>query len=97
LRKTKLTKEEVRETIACGRGQMPSHLEGAHKTVPCYGIPLGEMPEGIAIGHQMTAADLDSLVDFLFTYVVNVPLTKEICAVYNDGNKEAPACAQFPE
>jgi hypothetical protein len=97
LRKTRLDRAEVRETIACGRGAMPSHLEGAHKTVPCYGMPLGEVPEGTAIGVQMTAQELDNLVEFLFTYVVNVPLTKEVCAVYNGGNKDSPVCSQFPE
>jgi hypothetical protein len=45
----------------------------------------------------MTAEELDQLVNFLFTYVVNVPLTKAVCAVYNGGNQDAPACVQFPE
>jgi hypothetical protein len=76
---------------------MPSHLDGAYKTVPCYGMPLGEVPEGQDLGVQMSAEDLDNLVDFLFTYVVNVPMTKEVCAVYQGGNKDAPVCAQFPD
>jgi hypothetical protein len=76
---------------------MPTHLVGAYKTVFCYGLPLGEIRKGQAVGVQMTAEELDNLVDFLFTYVVNVPLTKEVCAVYNGGNKDAPVCSQFPD
>ena len=97
LRKTKLDRDGVRETIACGRGPMPSHLEGAYTKVPCYGMPLGDVPQGQDVGVQMSSDDLDNLVDFLFTYVVNVPMTREVCAVYNGGNKDAPVCKQFPE
>jgi mono/diheme cytochrome c family protein len=97
LRTTKLTLDEVRETIACGRGQMPTHLEGAYTTVPCYGMDLGEVPEGQAVGVQMSSAELDDLMDFLSKYVVGVPMTKEVCGVYNRGNKDAPICKQFPD
>jgi mono/diheme cytochrome c family protein len=97
LRTSGLTLDEVRETVAWGRGQMPSHLEGAYKTVACYGLPLGEVPEGTAIGVQMSSAELDSLMDFLGKYVIGVPMTKEVCGVYNRGNKDAPICKQFPD
>jgi len=97
LRRTKLDRDAVRETIACGRSAMPSHLEGAYKTVECYGIPLGDVPEGQDVGVQMTAEELDNLVDFLFTYVVDVKLTREVCGVWYGGNKDAPVCKQFPE
>src|SRR5215212_9589310 len=54
LRMSKLTAASIRETVACGRGAMPTHLEGAYKTVPCYGIPLGEVPKDQPVGVQMT-------------------------------------------
>ncbi len=97
LRRTKLDREAMRETIACGRASMPSHLEGAYEKVECYGMPLGAVPDGQDVGVQMTSEELDNLVDFLFTYVVNVKLTRDVCAVWYDGNKDAPACKQFPE
>jgi hypothetical protein len=97
LRQTKLSLDDVRETIACGRGQMPTHLEGAYKTVACYGLPLGDVPDGQAVGIQMTSDELDSLMDFLSHYVIGVPMTRDVCAVYSGGNKDAPVCKQFPE
>jgi len=97
LRTTTLKPADIRETIACGRREMPTYLEGAYVKVPCYGTPLAATaPLDLAVGDQMSAAELDSLMDFLLKYVVNVPLTKDICAVYNNGNRNAPACAPYP-
>jgi hypothetical protein len=95
LRESTLKADAIRETVACGRGPMPTHLMGAYVTVPCYGIPLAAaLPPGTAVGVQMSAADLDTLVAFLVKYVVNVPLTKDICALYTNGDPRP--CAQYP-
>jgi cbb3-type cytochrome c oxidase subunit III len=94
LRESTLKAADIRETVACGRGAMPTHLEGAYKTVACYGMPLGAVPNGQAVGVQMSAADLDTLVGFLVKYVINVPLTKDICALYNGG--DVRFCGQYP-
>jgi mono/diheme cytochrome c family protein len=97
LRQTALDRAGVRETIACGRFEMPYHLMGAYTEVACYGFPVGEPPpEGFTAGRQLTAEQVDSLVDFLFEYVVAVPLTRQVCSVYFGGNPDAPACASFP-
>jgi len=95
LRMSTLKADAVRETVACGRGPMPTHLMGAYKTVACYGIPLGDVPNGQAVGVQMSAAELDTLVAFLMKYVVNVPLTKSICAIYTMGDLRP--CASYPD
>jgi hypothetical protein len=65
LRESTLKADAIKETVACGRGPMPTHLMGGYKTVACYGIPLGDVPNGQAVGVQMSAADLDTLVAFL--------------------------------
>jgi hypothetical protein len=95
LRESTLKADAIKETVACGRGPMPTHLMGAYVTVPCYGIPLGAVPNGQAVGVQMSAADLDTLVAFLVKYVVNVPLTKDICALYNGG--DVRFCSAYPD
>ena len=98
LRQTRLDREAVRETIACGRGEMPYHLEGAYLEVPCYGLPVGNPPpEERDAGRQFSADELDALVDFLFENVVGVPLTRQTCAVYFGGDEDYPACAQFSD
>jgi len=95
LRESTLKADAIKETVACGRGPMPTHLMGAYLTVPCYGIPLGAVPNGQAVGVQMSAADLDTLVAFLVKYVVGVPLTKDICAIYTMGDPRP--CASYPD
>lgn len=95
LRRTRLTPAELKETIACGRGDMPYHLEAAYATVPCYGIPVPG-PAGAALGAPLTAAEIDALVDFLTKEVVGVTtITRAACAVFFNGNANAPACAQY--
>jgi len=94
LRESTLKAADVRETIGCGRFAMPYHLTGAYKTVPCYGFPLGEVPTGQAVGVLMSAAELDSLVAFMMKYVVQVPLTKDICTIYTGGDPRP--CAAYP-
>jgi len=98
LHTTTMKPADMRETIACGRRDMPTYLEGAYVKVPCYGRPLAAtVPSDVTVGDaMMSAADLDSLMDFLQKYVVNVPLTKDICAIYNHGDRNAPSCAPYP-
>jgi len=95
LRESTLKADAIKQVVACGRGPMPMHLMGAYVTVPCYGMPLAATPPpGTAVGAQMSAADLDTLVAFLVKYVVNVPLTKDICAIYTMGDPRP--CASYP-
>ena len=94
LRESTLKAADVRETIGCGRLAMPTHLMGAYKTVACYGLPLGDVPNGQAVGVQMSAAELDTLVAFMMKYVVQVPLTKDISTIYTMGDPRP--CAAYP-
>lgn len=100
LRRTQLNAEQLSETIACGRPntQMPTNLRGAYKEVPCYGLPAGEVPgEVVGLGKGSLSADeIKALVDFLVANVVGKPrITRANCALFNEGNANAPECMQF--
>lgn len=95
LRRTRLSPADIKETVACGRGDMPFHLEGAYTTVSCYGIPVPG-PAGATQGSALTAAQIDILSDFLVKNVVGVTtITRAACAAFYDGDTNAPACAQY--
>ena len=98
LRQTDLDRDLLWETVACGRGEMPYNLEGAYREISCYGIPAGEaVPEGFTPGAQLSAEELDVLVDFLFEYVVGVTrLNRSACAAFFGGDLRAPVCLQYP-
>ncbi len=95
IRRTRLSPADIKEIVACGRGDMPFHQEGAYTTVACYGIPIPG-PAGANQGSPLTSAEIDSLVDFLVKNVVGVVnITRAACAAFYSGNTNAPACAQF--
>ncbi len=100
LRRTQLTPEQLIETISCGRPntQMPTNLKGAYKETSCYGLPVGEVPgEVVGLGKgSLSAEEIQSLVDFLVKNVVGKPrITRANCALFNDGNQDAPECQQY--
>lgn len=95
LRRSKLDRDLMLETIACGRPgtQMPFNLTGAYTQIECYGIPVGEVPPETAGAGGFTAEELETLVDFLFEYVVGVTrVTRQNCAAFFQGNVNAPGC-----
>lgn len=98
LRRTRLDREQLIATISCGRPgtDMPMNLKGAYTQVACYGLPLGDPPAEIKGKGFLSVEDVTTLVDFLVTHVVGkTKITRENCAVFNDGNPNAPACRQF--
>jgi hypothetical protein len=97
LRATALTRDQLLETISCGRPgtPMPYNLAGAYTETACYGFPLGE-PSDVARGAGLTAEQLTKLVDFLMENVVGVRrITRENCAAFFGGNLDAPLCRQY--
>ena len=48
LRRSRLDRDLMLETIACGRPgtEMPFNLEGAYTEIECYGIPVGRSSSG---------------------------------------------------
>jgi hypothetical protein len=74
LRKTKLTREQVAETVKCGRPGtgMPFHDEFAYTDKRCYGLTREDLgndipPEANAF---LNAHEIDAVVQYLFAKVV---------------------------
>jgi mono/diheme cytochrome c family protein len=67
LRKTKLDRAALVETISCGLPgtQMPAWLDDAYTKRPCYGFPTGSVPAEITPTPVLSAAEIEALVDFL--------------------------------
>jgi hypothetical protein len=75
---------------------MPLHLEGAYTEHACYGLPVGQVAEGVEGVGDLSAEEIESLTDFLLEHVVgNTRITRENCAVFFDGDVNAPACRQY--
>ena len=97
LRLTKLKRDQLVETISCGRPgtPMPFNLAGAYTQTACYGIPPGP-PTGVNRGAGFTAPQIAKLVDFLTANVVGVTkITRENCAAFFDGDPNSPLCQQY--
>ncbi len=98
LRRTRLDRDQLIETIACGRPgtKMPANLKGAYSESACYGLPLGAQPAEVAGKGTMSAAQIATLADFLVKNVLGqTRITKQGCAAFNDGNVNAPECLQY--
>ena len=99
LRRTALQRADLREAIAGGRPgtDMPYHAAGAYTAAtPCFGITAG-VPPATRKGGALSVQDLDTLVEFLLTSVKGqARITRANCALFNGGDLEAPACAEFP-
>ena len=96
LHESDLDRASLRELIACGRGEMPINLAAAYVTVECYGIPLGQVPEGFQRGATFDEERLDTLVDFLLDNVLGVSINRTACAAFYGGDVNSPACRPFP-
>lgn len=98
LRRTRLDRDELIETIGCGRPgtDMPYNLKGAYTEVACYELPLGEVLDDLTGQGFLTAEDLQTLVDFLLENAVGTTkITRENCAAFYGGNMEARGCLQY--
>ncbi len=98
LRVTLLDKDALSETISCGRPgtEMPANLRGAYSAIACYGMPIGQVPQEVRPGGSLTEEEIQALVLFLNTNVVGKRrITRQNCALFNEGNDGAPECQQF--
>ena len=85
LRRSRLEPEALREPIACGRPatKMPFNLEGAYTKTPCYGLPVGAVPETVSSGADLSEAQLDALVEFISARIKGKgSITKRECGAY---------------
>jgi mono/diheme cytochrome c family protein len=72
LRKTRLDRAALVETISCGLPgtEMPAWLDGAYTQRPCYGFPPGRPPDGATLMPVLSADEVDALVDYLLAKMV---------------------------
>ena len=98
LRTTRLDRDQIVEVITCGRPgtEMPYNVRGAYTEVACYGLPVGEVPDGMGGAGLITVEEVEALADFLMEYVVGERrITRENCAVFYGGNPNSPRCLQY--
>ena len=71
LRKTRLDRGTLRETISCGLPgtEMPAWLDGAYTQRPCYGFSAGP-PAGTTLVPVLSTAEIEALVDYLMAKIV---------------------------
>src|SRR5262245_54123001 len=97
LRRTRLERAGVVETVSCGRPGtlMPYHLKGAYTETACRGLPLAAAPKDLGEGVLMSAAEINALVDYLTARIVGKgAISKAECGVYY-GNPNHPNCGAF--
>jgi mono/diheme cytochrome c family protein len=72
LRKTKLDRATLAETISCGRPgtPMPAWLDGAYTERPCHGLPKGPAPAGVVLTPVLNADEIEALLDYLMAKIV---------------------------
>jgi mono/diheme cytochrome c family protein len=72
LRNTRLDRATLAETISCGRPgtEMPAWRDGAYTQRPCYGLPKGRPPAGVALTPVLGAEEIEALVDYLVAQIV---------------------------
>lgn len=72
LRKTRLDRAALVETISCGLPgtEMPAWLDGAYTRRACYGFPPGPAPGGTTLTPVLSADEVDALVAYLLANIV---------------------------
>jgi mono/diheme cytochrome c family protein len=72
LRKTKLERAALAETISCGRPgtPMPAWLDGAYTERACYGLPKRPAPAGVVLTPVLSADEIAALLDYLMAEIV---------------------------
>jgi hypothetical protein len=72
LRKTRLNRAALVETISCGLPgtEMPAWLDGAYSRRSCYGFPPGTPPDGTTLTPVLSAGEVEALVEYLLAKIV---------------------------
>lgn len=98
LRETALTREQLLETIRCGRPgtPMPYHDPLAYNETACFGLPLGEEVEGTEQGVELTPEQIENLATYLAEAVKGAgPVGLDACAIYHGGNRDHSVCRWY--
>ena len=100
LRETQLTRDQIRETIQCGRPgtPMPHFDRFAYTDKRCYDMTaadLGDL-EPIRAPRTLQSYEIDAVADYVATMLKGAgPVTRPQCVAFF-GNTEAE-CAKYPE
>jgi mono/diheme cytochrome c family protein len=72
LRKTRLDRPALIETISCGLPgtEMPAWLDGAYIRRTCYGFPPGPPPDGTTLTPVLSGDEVEALVEYLLAKIV---------------------------
>jgi mono/diheme cytochrome c family protein len=72
LRRSRLDRTALMETIGCGRPgtPMPAWLDGAYTERACYGLPKGPAPSSVVLTPVLSADEIQALLDFLMAKIV---------------------------
>ena len=100
LRETKLTRDQIRETIQCGRPAtaMPHFDKFAYTDKRCYGVTAADLgnkvPNDPPAGLQKD--ELDAIADYVSTKLKGAgPVTFEECSTYFGGTPDE--CNHYPK
>jgi len=98
LRTTRLDAAGLKRTISCGRAGtgMPSFDEGAYKLRPCYGRPLGDMPDNLQPTPRALSPDeIDTVIAYLQARIIGRgKITYEECIAYF-GDSDVSRCDDY--
>jgi mono/diheme cytochrome c family protein len=100
LRKTQLTRDQIRMTIQCGRPgtEMPHFDRFAYTDKRCYGMTDKELGSKVPDRADTTLqpSEIDAVAEYVATKVKGAgPVTRAQCVAFF-GNTEAE-CAKYPE
>jgi mono/diheme cytochrome c family protein len=73
LRKTELTRQQIIETVSCGRPGtgMPFHLRGAYESHPCYGLTRAQIPDSMPpeAAAFLRPGEIEAVTDYVMAHV----------------------------
>ena len=98
LRTTRLGVAGLKLTISCGRPGtgMPAFDEGAYKVRPCYGRPLGTVPDNMQpTPRNLSTDEIDTVISYLQARIIGRgKITREECVSYFD-DADASRCDDY--
>jgi mono/diheme cytochrome c family protein len=100
LRKTQLTRDQIRMTIQCGRPgtPMPHFDRFAYTDKRCYGMTAADLGDQTPqrAGTTLQRDEIDALADYVAAKIKGAgPVTKAECLVYFGG--KSSNCDSFPD
>jgi mono/diheme cytochrome c family protein len=100
LRKTQLTRDQIRMTIKCGRPgtPMPHFDRFAYTDKRCYGMTAAQLGNNVPqrAGTTLQADEIDALADYVAAKIKGAgPVTKAECIAYFGPG--ATRCDSFPD